>query len=137
MFETLNKNLKSSRSPKQKKALSKKEFLRYITDRNQDFKYKLSAIGFPKIICKKRLFNFNVILSELTAEILSENDEVPLIVEAWTAEPKPALINHNKEGENFIQGTTNCTLKYHSRRKKFMASIRIAVTEVTSHFMNG
>lgn len=85
LSESLIEIVKASHKIKKsfkKKIITRKEFLIYLKSDLNISKFRVECFGFPDLICKNRLFNFNVILAQLADVEIKEDEEIPILLEA-------------------------------------------------------
>ena len=108
----------------------------HITQEEYEFELRLVS-DFSKFICKSKYFCFMVELVALTGKVLSTSDIMPVEVKLYTSEEVPKQITHTMQGKQIIRGKGNEVIGYHGGESKFLVRIKMQITEVSSHFVNG
>ena len=101
-----------------------------------DFELRLVS-EFNKFICKSKYFSFIVELVQLTNINLPNNQKIPIEVKLYTSETLPKPIVNTMQGKSIIRGRNTEHLVYHANEGKFLVRIKMQITEVSSHFVNG
>lgn len=101
-----------------------------------DFELRLAS-EFNRYICKSKYFTFIVELLPLTALRLTENDRIQIDVKLFTSENAPKNIEKTMNGKNIIRAQKIDCLAFNEADRKYCARIKMQITEVSSHFVNG
>ena len=104
----------------------------------QDYEFELKLVNeISKFICKSKYFCLVVELVPLTGKVLLTSDIVPVEVKLYTSEEVPKQITHTMQGKQIIREKGNNMIGYHGGESKFLVRIKMQITEVSSHFING
>jgi hypothetical protein len=101
-----------------------------------DFELRLVS-DFNKFICKSKYFSFIVELVSLTGQSIPISQKVPVEVKLYTSETLPKPIANTMQGKSIIRGRGTEQMVYHANEGKFLVRIKMQITEVSSHFVNG
>ena len=111
--------------------------LSYPTCADQ-FDYELRlASELNKFICKSKYFSFTVELSSVSLKVIPIDKRISLEVKVFTSDQVPKQIVHTMQGKPIIRGRNIETMIYHPSEEKFLVRIKMQITEVSSHFING
>jgi hypothetical protein len=108
----------------------------HISTDSYDFELRLLS-EFSKFICKSKYICFIIELVSVTGLSLSTTDVVPVEVKLYTSEDVPKQITHTMQGKQIIRGKGNDVIASHGGDGKFLVRIKMQITEVSSHFVNG
>ena len=102
------------------------------------YNFELRLVSeFNKFICKSKYFSFIVELVQLSNINLPNNQKIPIEVKLYTSETLPKPIVNTMQGKSIIRGRNTEHLVYHANEGKFLVRIKMQITEVSSHFVNG
>lgn len=101
-----------------------------------DFELRLAS-EFNRFICKSKYFTFIVELYPLTGLRLTENEKLQIEVKLFTSENVPKNIEKTMSGKNIIRAQKIDCLAFNEAERKYCARVKMQITEVSSHFVNG
>ena len=88
----------------------------------------------PNPVCKGKYFTFQV---ALRGGQFPPSEVLEVAVCLYTAEAVPKVIQHAMNGSNILKGRPTSVLAYDAARRQHVATFKIQVNEVTSHFKHG
>lgn len=90
-----------------------------------------------KYICKSKYFSFIIELQPLTLQVPQPDTKIPIEAKIYTSEPLPKQITTTMQGKKITRGKSIEHLVFNPAENKFTARIKMQITEVSSHFVNG
>lgn len=138
----LEEGVKSARSFKRERPESQPEAnsdslnLDEVYSKNYDFALKL-ATDMKNPLCKGKYFNLNVCLKSLKKMSFPTKEKLNIQINMYSSENPPKIITRNMLGQKIMKGHTKTQLEYDSKSKTHVASFKIQINEVTSHFIKG
>ncbi|OMJ70368.1 hypothetical protein SteCoe_31677 [Stentor coeruleus] len=101
-----------------------------------DFELRLIS-DFNKYICKSKYFTFIVELHSLTGRTIPHSERINLEVKLYSSDVVPKQLINTMQGKPIIRGRGTETMIFHPTENKFLVRIKMQITEVSSHFING
>lgn len=104
----------------------------------EEFDYEiLLKSELNKYICKSKYFSFIIELHPITLQTIQPDTKIPIEVKIYTSESLPKQIITTMQGKKITRGKAIEHLTYNVAENKFSARIKMQITEVSSHFVNG
>ena len=101
-----------------------------------DFELCLAS-DFNKYICKSKYISFTVELRPLRAWNIPPHERVSIETKLFSSDIVPKQILYTMQGKPIIRGRSIENMVYHASENKFLVRIKMQITEVSSHFING
>ncbi|OMJ82941.1 hypothetical protein SteCoe_16214 [Stentor coeruleus] len=105
-------------------------------EENYDFELRLVS-DFNKYICKSKYFSFIIELTPLTGRLIPSHERISLEVKLYSSDVVPKQLAHTMQGKPIIRGRGTEIMVFHPSENKFLVRIKMQITEVSSHFING
>ena len=101
-----------------------------------DFEIKLAS-NFNKYVCKSKYINFIVELHPLSSWTIPLHEKLNLEIKLYSSDEIPKQILYTMQGRPIIRGKDTEIMIFHPSEGKFLSRIKMQITEVSSHFING
>lgn len=92
---------------------------------------------FNKYICKSKYINFTVELRPLRMKTIPSNERISIETSLFSSDVEPKQILSTMQGKPIIRGRSTEYMIYHPSENRFLVRIKMQITEVSSHFING
>ncbi|OMJ83426.1 hypothetical protein SteCoe_15648 [Stentor coeruleus] len=104
----------------------------------ETYDFELHLISdFNKYICKSKYFSIIIELRPLTGRIIPSHERINLEAKLYSSDPIPKHLVHTMQGKPIVRGRGTEMMVFHPSENKFLARIKMQITEVSSHFING
>jgi hypothetical protein len=111
-------------------------FTNLSNEDHYDFELRLIS-DFNKYICKSKYFTFIVELHSLTGKTIHRNEKINLEVKLYSSDIVPKQLINTMQGKPIVRGRSIETMVFNPTENKFLVRIKMQITEVSSHFING
>ena len=106
------------------------------SEENYDFELRLAS-EFNNYICKSKYINFIVEIQPLSSWSIPLHEKIGLEVKLYSSDQIPKQILYTMQGKPIIRGRGTEVMIFHPSEGKFLVRIKMQITEVSSHFING
>lgn len=89
----------------------------------------------PNPLCKSKYFHLKIGLESLGDAVYPP--ELTMVVHVKLETSESTSLETNMSGKPILRGDGSCTLRYEARKMMHVGCMKMQITEVSSHFVNG